>query len=155
LKNPKAQLWGALQPSIKSFRNEIWLGPGGPGNHLTWYEPVAPFSHSVTRSDNFDRSAANLAGFSDGSGVTWVEAIGTAWTGANNRAECNNIPTDTGPKAVASTDCDSADMFAEFTSVVFTRNSTTYLALSPEARQNNTGTSGYAMVADEMARLAD
>lgn len=143
LLNPKAQKWAALQPSFARQRQEIWLGP--PEDKVFWSQAQAVTKKSKQYSDNFNRSAANLDGsaFSDGSGVQWSEVIGAVWTGANNRAEANDLPTWTDEIAIANTDLDTDSMLAQANLVVWTRAADSYLNTAIYAKTNISASSGY------------
>jgi hypothetical protein len=143
LRDRRSQRWHNLLPSHKNARYEIWLGPGGPGKNLFWSEAATRTKHSVTYTDNFNRSDGNLDGstFSGGT-ATWSETGGTAYAITSNTATATNIPDNVEQVARASAEVDSDDMFAQFTGVTFTSNHS-YLNMAPIARMHASLRNGY------------
>lgn len=136
--------WGALKPSFRRQRREIWLGPGGAGRNLFWSEAALVRRGSVQYQDTFNRTAANLNGSTLSSGtVQWAEVGGTTFTGANNRAEATNLTSGADCFLVVNTDTDTDDMYAEAAWKVWTRNGATSLISGVFVRAASDISSGY------------
>ena len=65
--------WGKLLPNPNTRSFNIWFGPGGAGKNRIYSSPFAPTKHSVSMTDDFNRTGNLNGSTSSDAQFTWTE----------------------------------------------------------------------------------
>lgn len=132
-----------IRTNKEARRKEIWLGPGGVAKNLLWSQPARVFHSTKDIQDNFNRTAANLAGStSSDSQFTWSEPQSTAFTTNGTTCGFSALGGTTFNVGLASLAMDTADHYTQIEVATFTPPTTGGLSPGVGVRiTNGTGSS--------------